>query len=452
VRDPCDKNGCGHLPQAAACSDGNACTSGDQCSQGVCKGGATKPCNDGNPCTVDGCNANSGACTVLANTGEGSECDDGNACTADTCDAAAGCKHQANSTLPCDDGDACTEIDTCDAGVCKGKSKACDDGNPRTLDGCSKGTCTASAPAMDGKTCPPPGACNADGTCGGGTCTAPKANCPVQKGKQIWPVVFPAKLGPAKTIYDPVGVHLVQFTIGEAEWTKFKELVAAKKLTDTYFAAKITFDGEDFCEIGVRPFGYGSMFYNPNKPSIRAKFNAFIEGKKGPDGLRNIRFKNSGQDRTFLRQPLSQLMMQLAGGYAPRFGWARLWVNGEPMGIYQVFEQVDKKFFHANFDNDEGNDYQRKKTCLGFNCSSPTCQEVADNQTGDTGDGSEMAAIAKIVKWSADATWVQEVDKLIDWPRCWLSTRSRRACPTSTRWRRPARTTRPTSAKTTARR
>ena len=53
-------------------------------------------------------------------------CDDGDPCTADGCDGAGACTHSpaANAT-PCDDGDVCTSGDVCGSGVCAGAPVVC---------------------------------------------------------------------------------------------------------------------------------------------------------------------------------------------------------------------------------------------------------------------------------------------------------------------------------------
>jgi hypothetical protein len=106
--DSCDPVlGCRHTNNTAACSDANACTSGDQCSGGTCHGGLPRDCEDGNPCTTNGCDPATG-CTRVDN---GNACDDGNACTTD---------------------------DVCGGGLCRaGVPALCDDGNPCTSDSCN---------------------------------------------------------------------------------------------------------------------------------------------------------------------------------------------------------------------------------------------------------------------------------------------------------------------------
>ena len=85
-------------------------------------------------------------------------CDDGNPCTDDGCDPTMGCIANAN-TSPCVDGDPCTADDVCNGGSCAGAptdGPACDDGNACTTnDACADGTCLGGAPINcdDGNIC-----------------------------------------------------------------------------------------------------------------------------------------------------------------------------------------------------------------------------------------------------------------------------------------------------------
>ncbi len=91
------------------CDDGNACTTGDVCSGGICTGSG----------------------------GSGSPCDDGNACTSDDQCNAGVCDGTPLEGTACDDGNACTEGETCSAGSCASPSASCDDADPCTTDACN---------------------------------------------------------------------------------------------------------------------------------------------------------------------------------------------------------------------------------------------------------------------------------------------------------------------------
>jgi hypothetical protein len=211
-----DPNTCApHDPIAdgTVCSDGNACHLGGKCAAGICSGLTSQNCDDGNPCTDDGCDAKSG-CTHANNTAPCSDgstctagdicaggtctsgapvsCDDKNVCTDDSCDKGLGCQHVANA-LPCDDKSVCTQSDNCAAGICVGSNlQNCDDGQICTTDNCNAilGCQHAgnTAPCNDGNACTKGDACW-QGTCVGGatpscndgnSCT--NDSCDAQKG------------------------------------------------------------------------------------------------------------------------------------------------------------------------------------------------------------------------------------------------------------------------------
>src|SRR5574337_942440 len=93
-------------------SDNDACTN-DVCAGGECRHQIIN-CDDGNACTVDGCDQ------VLGCVYTPTSCDDGVACTADTCDPVTGCQ-QTFVTDECVDGEAQNTLGaataTCDADI-----------------------------------------------------------------------------------------------------------------------------------------------------------------------------------------------------------------------------------------------------------------------------------------------------------------------------------------------
>jgi hypothetical protein len=121
-----------------ACDDGDACTL-DRCdpADGRC---VNEPvvCGDGNDCTFDFCDRQTGRC--LADPLTGAACDDGSLCTTDdVCarDPATGAVSCQGKPASCADNDACT-LDVCDAdtGACLHPPLSCDDGKACTLDRC----------------------------------------------------------------------------------------------------------------------------------------------------------------------------------------------------------------------------------------------------------------------------------------------------------------------------
>lgn len=123
-----------------ACDDSNKCTTDDKCTNGKCIG-TPITCNDNNICTDDSCDPALGCifinnnlpcndmniCTTNDHCSNGAciggppiNCDDGNVCTYDTCDPQSGCKYTYLNGIACDDKNSCTYNDKCLNGQCVG--------------------------------------------------------------------------------------------------------------------------------------------------------------------------------------------------------------------------------------------------------------------------------------------------------------------------------------------
>jgi hypothetical protein len=167
---------------------------------GACFAHCDTLCSDGNPCTVDACDANE-QCLL---THPPVNCNDSNPCTVDSCNPAMGCVSTAKT---CVDSNLCT-VDACDplTGGCVFPAVTCSGGetcNPangscQTVDFCESnpcvnGNCTSSAtgytcscfPGYSGAnceiandpctgiTCPLPDQCHEQGSCSAGVCSNP---------------------------------------------------------------------------------------------------------------------------------------------------------------------------------------------------------------------------------------------------------------------------------------
>ena len=180
--------GCVHALNTAPCDDDDLCTTKDQCQLGECIGSEPLVCNDNNPCTNDSCGPDTG-CSFTPNL---ADCDDGDACTSgdgcsdgwckgttlvctddnlctdDICDPESGCQFIPN-TVPCDDSDACTSSDACGEGECKGAEPVnCNDNNLCTDDSCAPESGCVNA--NNSVPCNDQNACTTTDTCAGGDC------------------------------------------------------------------------------------------------------------------------------------------------------------------------------------------------------------------------------------------------------------------------------------------
>ena len=183
------------------CNDGNACSFGDVCTNGVC-GGTPYACTPTVCQASSTCNGN-GGCNVT-NLGAGSACtNDGNPCTSDVCDGSGNCTHPAVAN-----GTSCGAGSVCQGGTCQmntcfiggvfyasgqlnpaNQCQSCNPGasttsftNEPSGFGCSDGnactlndTCNGAGSCISGSqlVCTAEDACHNAGTCAGGACSNP---------------------------------------------------------------------------------------------------------------------------------------------------------------------------------------------------------------------------------------------------------------------------------------
>jgi outer membrane protein assembly factor BamB len=132
---------CEHRAERLVCDDFNACTGSDICVEGVCLGESFS-CDDHDVCTDDLCDALAGCLNMMT-----AACSDGNPCTLDSCDPVLGCQHTVlDDGTPCNDLEQCTIGDICLRGDCIGvnvmEGAPCDDQDPCSKnDQCVEGTC-----------------------------------------------------------------------------------------------------------------------------------------------------------------------------------------------------------------------------------------------------------------------------------------------------------------------
>ena len=129
---------------------------------GPCGGKKATDCDDGDPCTIDLCEAAQG-CVHKA---EG--CEDGEPCTAATCIKGKGCAY-APVTGACEDNSVCTKTQACKDGKCQGEALNCDDGSSCTKDVCDP-VAGCQHEIHDKVACKIENGCSPSAVCDKGTC------------------------------------------------------------------------------------------------------------------------------------------------------------------------------------------------------------------------------------------------------------------------------------------
>lgn len=198
--DYCDSNGnCQHAPDnSKLCDDGSVCTQVDKCVDGFCQGFNPMQCGDANPCfswqcdPVAGClstydngklcedgqpctkgdTCNQGVCVA----GNWDQCDDGNPCTVDSCVAGQGCRHDnVQNNSPCGGQSGQCTSGQCQNGQCLGipinEGQTCNAGG---IGQCQRAICRNGSCNTENINSTPsnPHVCNRAGDCNTGYCAA----------------------------------------------------------------------------------------------------------------------------------------------------------------------------------------------------------------------------------------------------------------------------------------
>ena len=161
----------------------------------------------------------------------------------------------------------------------------------------------------------------------------------------------------------------VRITVDEEDWDTIrvqtrnirKELGADRKTAPiegpySYVNARITIDGVDLGDIGLRKKGFlGSQ--SSVRPSLKIKLDHVNEAG-GIEGLSSLTLNNNRQDLTVMYQFLGYAFFNAAGSPAPRCAFARVTVNDKDLGVYSHVESAREPLLQRGFGNDQGTLYE----------------------------------------------------------------------------------------------
>ena len=125
----------------------------------------------------------------------------------------------------------------------------------------------------------------------------------------------------------------------------------------TYVAGDFEYAGVVYSDVGIRLKGSASFNELHEKPAFKIKLNKFVKGQRFL-GLESLTLNNMVQDDSFVREWLAYEIFRSAGVPAPRAGFAEVYLNGQPLGLYANIESVDDSFLARQFDDASGPLYE----------------------------------------------------------------------------------------------
>lgn len=160
----------------------------------------------------------------------------------------------------------------------------------------------------------------------------------------------------AQGLYDLDHIPEIKVQFQESNWEELLDKMKAKG-DKKRLTATVTIDGQVFNEVGVRYKG-NSSYNNPkSKGTKKLPFNMKANYKKKsqtfPGGYRTIKLSNVFRDASYTREVLSY---EIARKYmpAPLANFAKLYVNGEYIGLYNNTQAVDKILLEEAYGESKG--------------------------------------------------------------------------------------------------
>ncbi len=164
-------------------------------------------------------------------------------------------------------------------------------------------------------------------------------------------------LDPYEVVFDDAHITEVALAIDDADL----ERILADPFSREYVPATLTYGGHVVEEVGVRLKGNLQVnFWVVNggyKFAFKIDVDRFVEDQEFM-GLTKLNLHCAVNDPSFLRENAAYHLLREAGIPASRASYVHLTVNGIDHGVYNVVEQVDRRWLADRFDDDGGNLYK----------------------------------------------------------------------------------------------
>jgi uncharacterized protein (TIGR03437 family) len=154
----------------------------------------------------------------------------------------------------------------------------------------------------------------------------------------------------ADEFFNDASVHEIRIDINPADWNRLR----AEFRSNDYYPVTFRWRNVNLENIGVRSSGLGSR--SPIKPNLRVDFDRFEDLRFL--GLRSVKLDANSQDPSQMRERLTMRFFERLGLPASRETHARLFVNGQFIGLYAVVESVDRNFLRLRFNEEDGYLYE----------------------------------------------------------------------------------------------
>ena len=171
-------------------------------------------------------------------------------------------------------------------------------------------------------------------------------------------------------LFDTDEIIDINIVMDEDDW----EAMLDNAISEEYYVADVTVNGETFSNVAIRPKGNTSLSSIAMDPdtdrfSLKLEFDHFTDGQTC-FGLDKLILNNNYADATNMKEALIYDMYQYIGAEASLYNYAKVSVNGEYWGVYLALEGVEQSFMLRNFGTQDGELYKPDSMEMGGDKSS----------------------------------------------------------------------------------
>ncbi len=155
-----------------------------------------------------------------------------------------------------------------------------------------------------------------------------------------------------RDFFDDSVIQNIDLKVAPEDWATLKK----NYQLDDYYPAKFTWNNLSL-NIGIRSRGRGSR--SPIKPNLDLKIDKYVKKQRFLD-ISFFVLKANNQDSSAMHETLTMKLYRRMGLPAPREAPARLFINGELMGLYTIVEHLDEDFLERVYGETDGYLYEWK--------------------------------------------------------------------------------------------
>lgn len=154
----------------------------------------------------------------------------------------------------------------------------------------------------------------------------------------------------AQDFYDINTINVIELEFEETNWDYLLDNLASEG-KENRLLGKVIINGISYDSVGVRYKGNSSYNSRRIKNPLNIKLDYVIGDQKYQD-YGTLKLANCFKDPSFIRETLSY---EIARNYMPasQANYAKVYINGNYIGLYTSVQDVDKHFLRSNYYSDE---------------------------------------------------------------------------------------------------